>query len=208
MARRATAGSAGGYCSVMVQAVPGTDRRAPQYIGLRLSADEYLSLPDDGFRYQLINGVVVRSPSPTPRHQSVIIELAGQVRDYLKGKPIGRVFAELDVRLAADLVYRPDLVFLRHSRIKKPLRRIDVAPDIVVEVLSPDSASMDLQTKLADYERHGVGEYWVVSLDSHIGVRLFQLENGRFIEQRGALASAVLPGFALDQKALDAAAEM
>jgi Uma2 family endonuclease len=114
----------------------------------------------------------------------------------------------LDVRLAADLVCRSDLVFLRHSRIKKPLRRIDVAPDIVVEVLSPDSASMDLQTKLADYERHGVGEYWVVSLDSHIGVRLFQLENGRFAERRGDLASAVLPGFVLDQKALDAAAEM
>ena len=52
----------GGYCSVMVQAVTSLASQVPQYIGLRMNADEYLGLPDDGFRYQVISGVVVMSP--------------------------------------------------------------------------------------------------------------------------------------------------
>src|SRR5947207_907567 len=108
----------------MVQAVAITRVPAPQYTGLRLSADEYLALPDDGFRYQVINGVVVMSPIPTPRHQRVQLEISAQLLSYLKSKPVARVVPDVDVRFGPDLVYRPDVVVIRTERLPKPLRRI------------------------------------------------------------------------------------
>jgi Uma2 family endonuclease len=190
----------------MVQAIPTTPNTVPQYAGLRMSADAYLALPDDGFKYQVINGVVVMSPSPTPRHQMVLQEISGQLRDFLKSQPIARAFPDIDVRFGPDLVYRPDLVVIRKERLPRPLRRIDVVPDLIVEILSPGTQAMDQRTKLADYERLGVREYWIVSTDEPLTVRVLRLESGRYAETAGAPASAVLQGFTLNLEALREAA--
>jgi Uma2 family endonuclease len=190
----------------MVQAVPATQPGVPRYTGLRLSADEYLSLPDDGFRYQVINGVVVMSPSPTPRHQTVLHEISGQLRDFLKTRPIARVFPDIDVRFGPDLVYRPDLVVVRSDRLPKPLRRIDIVPDLIVEILSPGSEAMDQRTKRADYERLGVRDYWIVSLDEPLSVMALRLENGRYVDVPGSPASSILQGFSLNVDAIREAA--
>lgn len=194
----------------MVQIAATKRPSSPQYVGLRLSADEYLALPDDGFKYQVINGVVVMAPSPTPRHQGVLVEIGAQFRNYLKAKPIARVFADVDVRFAADLVYRPDLTVVTLERLPKPLRRIDVAPDLVVEILSPGSESMDQRTKLADYERYGVREYWIVSPGETLTVRAWRLQGGKFVASNaadGPVTSIVLPGFVLDMDSLRDAAQ-
>lgn len=175
----------------------------PRYAGLRLSADEYLDLPDDGFKYQVINGVVVMSPSPAPRHQGIKVELGAQLRNFLKAHPIARVFPDLDVRFAADLVYRPDLVVVRNERLPKPLRRIDVVPDLIVEILSPGSEAMDERTKLADYQKFGVKEYWIVEPGEPISIRVLRHIAGGFVEAPvGTIDSVVLPGFRLDMDAL------
>ncbi len=206
----------------MVQSTASRRFDSPRYIGLRMSADEFLALPDDGFKYQVIGGVVVMSPSPTPHHQALLLEVCSQIRDFLKVQPIARVFPDIDVRFGADLVYRPDLVVVLNARLPKPLRRIDVAPDLIVEILSPGTASMDEQTKLADYERCGVREYWIVNPGEPLSVRALRLEGreagagvaggaeapggaGRFVQAAaggGRVLSSVLPGFGLDVEAL------
>lgn len=196
----------------MVQANPTRRAAAPQYAGLRLSADEFLALPDDGFKYQVINGVALMSPSPTPRHQGLLLELSGQFREYLRAHPVARMFPDIDVRFAPDLVYRPDIVVVRTERLPRPLLRIDVVPDLIVEIVSPGSESMDEQTKLADYQRFGVAEYWLVSPSEPLNIRILTLAAGQYVEagaglerSGGRTQSVVLPGLTLDLRAIAAA---
>jgi Uma2 family endonuclease len=193
----------------MVQATESRVELVPQYIGLRLSADEYLALPDDGFKYQVINGVVVMSPSPTPRHQKILFEIAGQLRDYLKAQPVAHVVPDVDVRFAPDLLYRPDFVVIRKERLARTGRRIEVVPDLIVEIVSPGSESMDERTKRADYERFGVTEYWIVSGEERVTARVLRLEGGKYREASAAetKGSGVLPGFVLDLEAVRRAAQ-
>lgn len=191
----------------MVQAAPLSRLRVPQYIGLRLSADEYLALPDDGFKYQVLNGIVVMSPSPTPWHQSLVGDIVTQLNTFFATHPVGRALPDVDVRFAPDLVYRPDLVVIRRARLPKRPKRIDIVPDLIVEIVSPGSEAMDLRTKLADYQRYGVTEYWIVSLVPGLSVRALTLVDGRYVElpETDRVASTVFEGFTLDVAALRAA---
>lgn len=176
------------------------DQREAAYRGLRMTADEYLALPDDGFRYELVDGVVCRSPSPSFEHQSVSTEVAAQIAAYLAGNPIGRVIVEVDVKLREDLVYRPDVVFLRTEKVSRAKGRIRDVPDLVVEVISPGSRRYDSETKRKDYQSAGVAKYWLIDPQRRT-LQFFVLESGalREAEPRGAqYAATVLPGFELD----------
>lgn len=181
------------------------ETREPLYRGLRMTADEYYQLEDDGFRYELIDGVVCMSPSPTPRHQSVAVRIASQIMAYLEDHPVGQVFTELDVHLGmgphgGGLVYRPDVVFLRTDQHAPLPERVIGAPDLVVEIVSDSSRRMDRQTKKDDYERCGVREYWVIDPELR-QMTFYRLESGRYVEVQASgdsLASEVIPGFELD----------
>lgn len=178
----------------------------PRYPGLRMSADEYFALPNDGFWYELVDGLVCMSPSPTPRHQVIATEIVGQIWAFLRDHPVGRVYCELDVNLGkgpggGDLVYRPDVMFIRAERLaNQKLDRVRMAPDLIVEVVSSASGAYDRRTKFGDYERHEVGEYWII--DPQRGTWAFhRLEGGRYVEvkaSRDQFASTAIPGFVLD----------
>ena len=177
---------------------------SPLYAGLRMSADEYLQLPDDEFKYELVDGVVVLSPSPEPKHQQVLSEVIYQLKAYLRSHPAGSCYPETDIRLDVKLVYRPELVFLRKERVRENWKRIQCAPDLVLEVISPESRRYDAETKKGDYERFGVKEYWLI--DPYQQMMLFyRLESGRFVEvqpQGDKLISEAVPGFILDLAAV------
>lgn len=156
--------------------------------GLRLSLAEFLELPDDGWRYELIDGVSVMSPSPSARHQRVLFELSGQLYQLLRAQPSGQAFVEMDIHLGAapgggEIVYRPALIFIRNERVAELVGRvIDGAPDLVVEIASPGSIRRDAHTKRDDYERFGVREYWLIDpeagamrQDRAIGLRSLRL---------------------------------
>lgn len=173
--------------------------------GLRMDAEAFFQLPDDGRRYELVDGVVVMSPSPTPRHQMVMMEVAGQLWAYLREHPCGTAVPEVDVGLGegprgGDLVYRPELVFFRRERLPEVPERLVGAPDLVVEIISPDSRRMDTETKKDDYERCGVGEYWLID-PSRRSMTFYRLKDGRFVEvpvKGDRFASEVVEGFSLD----------
>jgi Uma2 family endonuclease len=177
----------------------------PQFIGLRLSAEEFFALPDDGCRYELVNGVVIVTPSPLPRHQKVALEIARQLANYLEKNPVGDVFPETDVHLGqgaagGDLVYRPEMVYFRAERLGSLDERLVGAPDLVVEVVSPPTRYKDIRTKRDDYERLGVREYWMVDPDRD-SITFLRHDGTKFVEvqpEKDRFASHAVEGFELN----------
>lgn len=144
------------------------------------------------------------SPSPTAQHQQLIMEIAYQVAAFLDPNPVGRVFPELDINLRAaldrEVVYRPDVVYVSKEKAGIIKNHITAAPDVVVEVISPDSRQYDSVTKKNDYEAAGVGEFWLIDpLEPRM--TFFVRQGEKFVESASpgdTFASAAIPGFSLD----------
>ena len=184
--------------------IPVRTPRIPLYDGVRATADEYFALPDDDFRYELIDGVILMSPSPMPLHQRVAAELFFQLEQYLRSNPVGVVFPETDIRLTQKLVYRPEMVFVRRENIARITPRIEFAPDLAVEVVSPESRGRDTKTKFHDFEQHGILEYWLAD-PAEISIRLWRLDHGHYVDVTptgDTFASSAVPGFTLDLAAV------
>ena len=127
-------------------------------------------MPDDGNRYEAIEGDLYVTPAPTPRHQILLLRLydalAAVLREHHGGvllvAPVGVEF------LGTGEGVQPDILFVSDERrgiIQDTSLR--GAPDLVVEILSPSTASRDRSKKLHLYERQGVGEYWIVDPDEN-----------------------------------------
>ncbi len=125
---------------------------------------------DDGQRWELIDGeATCMSPAPTLDHQAIVTELVAQLATALRGKPCQPFASPVDVRLAApgtaddriDRVVQPDvLVVCDPSKLDR--RGVVGAPDLIVEVVSPGTASYDHVKKRRLYESAGVREFWLV----------------------------------------------
>ena len=178
--------------------------RSP-YTGLRMTAEEFLQLPEDTQRYELLDGVVIVSPSPTPKHQAILMEIAFQLARHLEKHELGRVLPEVDVHLGQgptgrDLVYRPELVFVGKEHLSGIQDRIHGAPELVVEIVSQESRRFDTETKKDDYERCGVQEYWLID-PAHETMTFYRLRDAKYAEVELAeqtFSSEAVPGFKLD----------
>jgi Uma2 family endonuclease len=126
-----------------------------------------MTTPDDK-RYQLLDGEMILAPSPTSRHQAVILRISLELHEFVTGRNLGRVwFAPLDVVLSDYDVAQPDILFVSNARSGIVTEaNIQGAPDLVVEVLSPATSGYDRGHKLLLYGRHGVREYWLVDPDA------------------------------------------
>jgi len=175
-----------------------------KYRGLRMTADEYLELPDDGHRYELIDGVICMSPSPSLPHQRIATEIASQIGQHVANTRSGAVVIEVDVRLSDDIVYRPDVIYLSNEKLAQCGRRVTVPPDVIIEVVSPESGAYDRQTKLGDYERSGVSEYWIVDPIAK-SFEFHRLRGGKYESapvDGVSFASEAIQGFSLDMARL------
>lgn len=146
--------------------------------GRPLTAADLDATPDDGHRYELLDGVLVVSPSPSVAHQRVVGNLFLALS---AARPPGfEVFGgPLDVVLADDTVLVPDLVVTR--RVKGSSRRLAELPLLVIEVLSPSSRGFDLVLKRRHFEAAAIASYWVVD---PIQARLiaWSLRSGEYVE--------------------------
>jgi len=135
----------------------------------RYTYADYLRWPGDE-RWELIDGVACNmTPAPSRRHQAVSFDLTAQFRVFLRGKKCKAYAAPFDVRLPApgetdettSTVVQPDLAVVCDPA-KLDDRGCKGAPDLVIEILSPDSLARDQREKLLLYEQAGVPEYWIV----------------------------------------------
>ncbi len=129
-----------------------------------LTVDDYLALPDAGPRYQLVDGDFHMAPAPSFFHQIISGNIEDILKTWLKQHPIGTVVhAPLDAFLTETNVYQPDILFISRERshlIKE--NGVHGAPDLIVEILSPSTAFLDLGPKKRVYARCGVPELWLV----------------------------------------------
>jgi Uma2 family endonuclease len=137
-------------------------------------------MPDDGHRYELIDGMLIVSPAPNIRHQRVIIVL-GSLLEQASPKHMV-VLADVSVRIADDSALEPDVVVAHVDDVEGV--RLTRPPLLVAEVLSPYSMLRDLNLKKAAYERFGIPFYWVVNPDlGRPGLQAFELDDqGRYAE--------------------------
>jgi Uma2 family endonuclease len=142
---------------------------------LKYTYGDYLALPHAGPRYQLLDGDLILSPSPSLRHQRIVGRLFAILFAHVRSAGLGEVFcAPLDVRLSDVDTPQPDLVFVSRAHAERlGPRGILGPPDLVVEVLSEDR-DIDIHLKRKLYGRHGVPEYWIVDPDTRV-VYLYQL---------------------------------
>ena len=129
----------------------------------KLTYQDCLDMDGDE-RFELIDGELIMVGSPNEAHQRTSIALGSRMYMFSNERELGEVFhAPFDVLLSDADVVQPDILFVSNERahIRTPAN-IRGAPDLVVEILSPSSASRDWREKMALYAEHGVKEYWIV----------------------------------------------
>lgn len=132
-----------------------------------LTYEEYRLLPEDGQRYELMEGDLFVSPAPSTRHQTISRRLQFALMQALELPGRAQIFnAPADVILEETTVVQPDLIIVGagNSHLVTP-RAIEGAPDVVIEIMSPGSIDRDAHLKLRVYERFAIPEYWVVDPD-------------------------------------------
>ncbi|MCW3490696.1 Uma2 family endonuclease [Dethiobacter alkaliphilus] len=128
---------------------------------------DYLTLPDEpGFRYEILEGQLVKEPSPNLLHQRISRELEFLLISYFRQvDPKGEVFdAPLDVTFQDITVVQPDILYVAGSQLDVMKKtRIDGAPTLTVEIISDSSLQKDRVKKLQIYQKAGVQHYWLVN---------------------------------------------
>jgi Uma2 family endonuclease len=173
----------------------------------RLTAAEFLLLPDDGKRHELIDGVHYVTPSPNLWHQELVGRLHLSIRNHLTGRPrLGRIFlSRLDVVLSDFDVVEPDLLFVAGEQ-QDILTEANVQgpPALVIEVLSPSTRRRDEVVKRRLFAERGVREYWLVDPKGRRVVVFRRAQDGSFPEVAVLAADAdatletpLLPGWSL-----------
>lgn len=164
----------------------------------RVSYTDLQQAPEDGRRYELYDGEVFVVPAPFPRHQQVVLDLAMRLDRYARTTG-GKVLASpIDIVFSEFNVLQPDLVFFQSARrhFVKPDEAIRFPPDLVVEVISPNTATTDRSMKMQMYGRYAVPEYWIVDPRAR-EIELHQLTDRGFALARVVSAPDVLRSIVL-----------
>jgi len=183
----------------------------------RFTYRHYRTWPDSE-RWELIEGRAwAMSPAPRTRHQVISGRLSRWIGNFLEDKPCQVFTAPFDVLLPeadesddeVDTVVQPDIVvYCDRSKLTEAGAR--GAPNLVVEILSPSTSKKDQHEKFDLYERHGVGEYWVVDPGNRSLMVYRPRPDGRYdegelresVRDYGPIASRILEGFAVDPEEL------
>ena len=134
----------------------------------RWTVEDLHDLPEDGNRYEVIDGELFVTPAPSLSHQEAIAELHVSLREYLSRERVGHAFfAPADVVFSPLRAVQPDVVVIPLVGGRRPDRFEDVGRLLLaVEVLSPSTARADRVAKRTLFRDEGVAEYWIVDLDA------------------------------------------
>jgi Uma2 family endonuclease len=145
-------------------------------VSKHLTYTDYLKSPEINLRYEIIDGEMIMAPSPTVEHQIISQNLFLVLNEYVRANRLGVVlFAPLDViiRYKPLRTRQPDLLFISNERggveggraLRKSIH-LEVAPDLAVEVLSPNETQTYIENKLEDYRKIKVRECWLIRPES------------------------------------------
>ena len=143
---------------------------------------DYLDLPDDGRRYEIIEGVLYVTNAPDIDHQFTVVEIAFKMRGFIMEHRLGYVLtAPFEAHLSEKTrQVQPDVLFIKAANWPAPgAKFFEGVPDLIVEVLSPGSSRIDRHVKFSAYEQAGVSEYWIVNPKTR-SVEIFTLSGGEY----------------------------
>ena len=159
--------------------------------------EDYAKLPE-GAPYQLIGGELIMTPTPTPYHQIVSRKIVSLLVQHVEKNDLGEVFySPIDVYLTEEDTFQPDIIFISKERLNIiGETKIESAPDLIIELLSPATAYYDLGRKYEVYGKSGVREYWIVHPERK-SIEIYQNEGSQFrliqtAKETGAINSLVL----------------
>ncbi|MCC6630021.1 MAG: Uma2 family endonuclease [Chloroflexi bacterium] len=143
--------------------------------------DDYCALPDDGRRYEIIDGVLYMTPSPKEAHQAISALLTAHLMTHVQFRGRGRVYAApFDVRLGPGNVVQPDVIVVRNDNLSIITPdNIVGAPDLVIEIASPSTTGYDRRQKQDAYAAAGVDEYWLIDPAART-IEVLRLEDGAY----------------------------
>lgn len=143
---------------------------------------DYLNLPDDGRRYEIIEGTLYVVNAPNFDHQFAVSEIQRQLANFVIEHQLGQVIpAPFEVHLSqTSRPVQPDVFFVRSERqMARGAKFFEGAPDLVIEVISPSSIRTDRNVKFTAYEKAGVSEYWLVD-PKYAFVEVYTLSSGEY----------------------------
>ena len=175
----------------------------------KITLADYLLMPEINHPYEIIDGEMMPSPAPVPAHQRMNWNIAVPLGEYVHRNELGMVlYAPLDVVIQRHPLRtrQPDVLFFRKDKLSgtdfdaiEDLQILEIAPDLVIEVLSPSDTKKVLSGKIADYQRIGVKECWLVSRESRsVEVLRLTTEKSEPLDLFGlgeTVRSEVLPDF-------------
>ena len=151
--------------------------------GRPLTRTDLEAMPDDGHRYELLDGSLVVTPAPSRSHQVALLKLAMLLTSGCPSH-LQVLLAPFDVTLAPDTVLQPDLLVADRSKLTE--HDLPTAPVLAVEILSPSTRRIDLTLKRSRLEAAGCPAYWVVDpLEPSITV--WELVDGKYVDRAYAV---------------------
>ena len=163
----------------------------------------YPTLPNDGQRYEIFNGVLYRIPEPGFVYLETMRRLSSYVAGHVRTARLGHVYtAPMYLELAPNIVVQPDLfVMLHREQDTIPVTHVIGTPDLVIEVASPGRTHHIWRNKYDVYAQAGVKEFWIVQPEAK-AIDVLTLYNGSyhspgFFAERTTLCSSILPWFSL-----------
>lgn len=176
-------------------------RERPPAGRIVLTYEDYCALPDDGRRYEIIEGDLYVTPSPSRSHQEFAANLLVVLKPFVTARRLGEVFiAPFDVIFEESSVVVPDLLFVTRERAGIITDRgVRGAPDLIVEILSPGTARRDRVEKAKLYARHGVSHYWLADPEVRI-LEVYELTEGQYrrtasLADDDSFSPSLFPGF-------------
>ncbi len=158
---------------------------------------DYLTTPEDE-RYELIEGDLLMTPSPVPRHQRISGRLEFELRKFVTENDLGEVFdAPCDVYLDNENVVQPDILFISKERLNIiGEKNIEGAPDLVIEIISESTAYRDFVQKKKLYARFGAKEYWIV-IPEEESIEIYILKDNTYTLHKTYGKDEILESFSL-----------
>lgn len=170
---------------------------------IKFTYEDYLLLPDDGKRYEIIEGELYMAPAPNTKHQNISSELFRRIANFVVENNLGLVYcAPYDILFSDANIVQPDILFIsKTNRFVIKDKNVQGAPDLIVEITSPSTKKRDIALKKRLYGKFKVKEYWIAFAEEE-KVEVWRLLDNDYVldasyDKKDILKSPLLQGLAI-----------